>query len=337
MTHPAPLVFEPILLEKVWGGDRLARLGKPVRPGARIGESWELVDLDQTSPSGGGGQPARSRVASGPFAGRTIRELMHEWGRDMLGRAEPTPAGGFPLLVKFLDARENLSVQVHPSARYARQHPDAHLKSECWYIVEADTGSRLYRGLRAGADRAAFAAAVGQSDERAVLADLLAVDAVPGETHMLPSGTCHALGAGVLVAEIQTPSDTTFRLYDWGRKGRTLHVSEALACMDMGPVPAATRLHADADRGELVRDEHFQLEEHRLRADETRSLGEEDLPVVLMILRGGGRLEATDASFEPVELPVGTTALIPAACGRVATMHALGETALLRIRVTAPS
>src|SRR5437762_3181589 len=122
-------------MEKVWGGRRLEAFGKRLPAGKKIGESWELADLASTSPSGGGGAPARSVIGGGSLAGKTLADAMAMWGRDLMGDARRAPSGGFPLLVKFLDASENLSVQVHPSPAYAAAHRDAHLKTECWYII----------------------------------------------------------------------------------------------------------------------------------------------------------------------------------------------------------
>src|SRR5206468_7075395 len=131
--------------------------------------------------------------------------------------------------------REDLSVQVHPDEEYAREHPEAHLKTEAWYVIQHDRDARLFKGLRRGATRDQFGAAIerGQVEQH-----LQSIDAKIGDCHYLPSGTVHALGAGMLVAEVQTPSDTTFRVYDFNRvdpstgKPRKLHVTEALECID---------------------------------------------------------------------------------------------------------
>lgn len=239
MTDPYVLTFAPILKAKVWGGRRLARLGKALPPGVDVGESWEIADLASTSAGGGGGDAARSVIMNGPLEGKTLHEAMELWGWRLLGESSPSEAGGFPLLVKFLDAREHLSVQVHPSPDYARAHPEAHLKTECWYVVDAEPGSVIYKGVNPGVTRADIERALRTGQGEGVVELLDAVPAVVGECHNLPSGTVHALGAGVLVAEVQTPSDTTFRVYDWaaeyGRAGRELHVEQALACIDYSP------------------------------------------------------------------------------------------------------
>lgn len=217
---PLPVVFEPIFKPKPWGGRRLETLlGKPLPAGQLIGESWELVDLPTD----------QSRVRDGPLAGCTIGELRQRWGHDLYGSAR-LRNGRFPLLVKFLDARESLSIQVHPRAR-TDASTGADVKHEAWYVVHAEPQSRVYIGLRSGVGVAEVSAAANTP----ALVELL--DARPvraGDSFYLPGGTIHALGGGVVVAEVQTPGETTYRLYDWGRRDATgrpreLHIEQALA------------------------------------------------------------------------------------------------------------
>jgi mannose-6-phosphate isomerase len=307
LIAPYPLVFEPILKEKVWGGSRLSRFGKQVE-NKMIGESWELADLAATSASGGGGGEARSTITSGLMKGKTLHDAVNEWARDLMGGIGLSASGGFPLLVKFLDAAENLSVQVHPSPAYAAAHEGAHLKTECWYILDAAPGSVIYKGIRPGVTKASFAAHI---KDGSVVNDLVAIPAVVGECHNLPSGTCHALGAGVLVAEVQTPSDTTFRVFDWGRRGRELHIEQALECIDFGPAPAATKLAKGKFSGQLVGTEFFRVYESFLPAGGVVPLGESaDGPRVMMVLSGSLSIRA--GREEPVPVSAGSTALIPA-------------------------
>jgi mannose-6-phosphate isomerase len=308
MTAPYPLPLEPVLFPKVWGSDRLARLGRNVRPGERIGESWEVADLGTTSASGAGGQPCRSRIAAGPLAGRTLHEAMRLWGRELLGPTPPSQTGEFPLLVKYLDARENLSLQVHPSQDYAASHPEASLKTECWYILDADPGSLIYKGTRPGAAIASLREAIATGR----INDLIeAVPAIPGEAHLLPSGTVHALGAGVLVAEVQTPSDTTFRLFDWGRQGRELHIEQGLACAAIGPAPPATPLRRD--RRAVISTPFFTLRFIGIAPDSEVDLGSSGRAYVLLVIAGCASLYAESGSFAPVDLATGLTLVIPAA------------------------
>lgn len=259
-----PLKFEPIYKAKVWGGRSLEKLGRTLPAEQAIGESWELADLAATSASGGGGGAEHSVIANGPLAGQRIDQAIASLGRSLLGRLRLSESGGFPLLVKYLDAHENLSVQVHPSESYARDHADAYLKSEAWYIVEAEPGAVIYKGVHAGVTPEQFRTAI---ENNTVEELVIAVPVERGQMHYLPSGTCHALGAGIVVAEVQTPSDTTFRVYDWGRTGRELHIEQALQCIHFGPADTALyepntcieREQTTVRR--LVRCEHFIVEQ----------------------------------------------------------------------------
>lgn len=307
-----PLLFQPILKEKVWGGQRLRALGKPAPARARIGESWEIADLSSTDPGGGGGAAAHSVIASGPLEGRSLRDAIDLWGADLLGQASAAPEGGFPLLVKFLDAAENLSVQVHPSAAYAAAHPEAHLKTEAWFVMRADPGAVIYKGLARSASREALRAA---AQDGSIVELLRAVPARPGDCHNLPSGIVHALGAGVMVAEVQTPSDTTFRLYDWGRTGRTLHIDQAVECAILDADNAPPARHDGAGRSGLVETDAFTIEHARLSAGQSLPPASAQRCCVWMVVEGAGALRAPD--FE-ANMPAGATALIPAACAGAA-------------------
>jgi mannose-6-phosphate isomerase len=339
-----PLSFRPMLYPKVWGGRALARLAKPLPdfpphladaiptpaefPAGFIGESWELADLASTSASGAGGSAARSVIAAGPLAGRAVSDAMAEWGADLLGSAKTAAGGGFPLLIKFLDAREHLSVQVHPSPAYAKAHPEAKLKTECWYILHAEPGAVIYKGIRPGCTPEQFARAIA---EGTVEQAMIAVPAIAGECHNLPSGTCHALGAGVLVAEVQTPSDTTFRVFDWGRSGRELHVAQALECIDFGPAPAAAFLPGDLDSARLVSTEFFTLDEVRCSTGEPVELGRGAKACeVVIVTRGGGTLRSSDGQFAPVRCNLGSTTLVPFRVLAGCVFNPESETTLLR-------
>lgn len=324
--------MNPILKPKVWGGRALAALGKPLPPGVLIGESWELADLPDSVPEG------RSTIANGELAGMTLRQAVQHEPNVIMGVAAPTDDGGFPLLIKYLDAQQNLSVQVHPSPAYAQEHPEAHVKSEAWVVVHAEPGAVIYKGLRPGVTREQFAEHITTGE---VVNDLAAVPVQRGDCHYLPSGTCHALGAGIVVAEIQTPSDTTFRVYDWGRNelGRELHIQQALQCIDFGPCPhdphnfsspiESRRLRTTP----LVTSEHFELERVDALEDADFTLVTNNLPEVWMMLEGRGRIR-TSSGQSMLELSPGATVLIPAALND-ATMTL--EQGAWVLRVTLPS
>lgn len=317
MSEPYPLVFEPMLLEKVWGGRRLAALGKPLPEGALIGESWEVADLGTTAQSGGGGGARRSVIASGPLAGKTIQAAMRQWGDGMLGAAQPAADGGFPLLVKFIDARQHLSVQVHPTHAYALSHPGATLKTECWYVLSAETGERgeepvIFKGFKAGVTMDDYRNAIAAG----TVPELLnAVPAIPGEMHDLPSGTIHALGAGVTVAEVQTPSDTTFRVFDWihryNRPARELHIAEALESTLFEEPPLTVSAAAD---GDLVRNGHYTVRQLRAHCEEKPVAAPGRCAVLMVTQTMGAALASRSGKFAEMALDAGKTVLVPAGC-----------------------
>jgi mannose-6-phosphate isomerase len=318
-----PLKFAPVYKEKVWGGRTLEKLGRSL-PGdaqTRIGESWELVDLATTSVSGGGGGAERSAVSNGPLAGRTLHEVIEQYGNRVLGqlpRSDGDSGGGFPILLKYLDANENLSVQVHPSPAYAEAHDDAFLKSESWTVVAAEPGAVIYKGIKEGVTPEQLRAAIETNTDEAVVPLLIEVPVKPGDCHYVPSGTCHALGAGILVAEVQTPSDTTYRVYDWGRTGRELHVEQALECIHFGPPDVSEyELHTllpSKDGGasveRLVACEFFRIDRVTAVAGYEGGAGESQ-PTLWMVLQGAGQL--TGDHGQTVDVAAGDTLLLPPA------------------------
>ena len=232
-----PLMFEPRFKERVWGGRTLEHLYAKKLPAAiPIGESWEIADRPGDE----------SIVVNGPLAGRTLRWLMQTHGDEVLGNAAPAIGGRFPLLCKILDARQKLSLQVHPPDRAAHLGEP---KTEMWYIAAADPGAELFVGLRAGITRDAFERAVA-SGTVANCFHRIAVQA--GDAMFLPSGRVHAIGAGLVIFEIQQNSDTTFRVDDWNRVGldgkpRELHIPQSLASIDFSDFEPPL-IHAPATR-----------------------------------------------------------------------------------------
>jgi len=321
-TPLTPMSFVPVLLEKVWGGRRLASLGKMLpKPDARYGESWEIADMSATSASGAGGGSFRSVICDGPLLGKTLHEAIAILGDALLPRRLLTPNAEFPLLIKFLDASEHLSVQVHPSPAYAAANPGAHLKSECWYVLDAAPGASVYIGLAPGVTPAAFAALCRAGDP-GVAEAMRRLPAEPGTMFNLPSGTVHALGAGVLVAEVQTPSDTTYRLFDWGRRGREMHIEQGLAsCLSDEP-PEPRRLGDGETSAELVKTDDFTVTEHRILPGVATRL---DGPCVLIGVEGQTSLGAT----APVSR--GRTLLVPAAMASV-SLSATAPARVLHVR-----
>jgi mannose-6-phosphate isomerase len=307
----APLDFEPLAMERVWGGRRLAdRFGKVLPAGAVIGESWELVDRPE----------AQSVVAAGhDLAGQTLGELWRSPDRARLfGARAASPAAGagqrFPLLVKLLDCEQTLSVQVHPPADVATEL-GGEPKTEMWVILDATPGAVLYVGLRRGVTRAHFERALAAGED--VSACLHRVGVAPGDAMFLPSGRIHAIGAGNLIAEIQQNSDTTYRVFDFNRLGldgvpRPLHVAESLASIDwsdvepslLEPVP-----FPGGDGAALVRDPLFEVDRLVVApADPPRPSAPEGECAVLVV--AAGEVVVDGRRHGP-----GTTLLVPADAG----------------------
>jgi mannose-6-phosphate isomerase len=319
-----PLRFHPKLVEKIWGGRKFQTvLGKPLPAGKAIGESWELYDFPPGVVEKSTGWSS-SVVAEGPLAGQPLHGLMEKLGRALMGDVKPARDGQFPLLVKFLDAREDLSVQVHPDQTYADANPGAHLKSEAWYVIQNDLGARILKGVARGTTPETFAAAIGRGT---VEQHIESVPVKPGDCYYLPSGTVHALGAGILVAEVQTPSDTTFRVYDFDRveestgKKRDLHVEQAMQCIDFGNPPAepaiALRSHVagmHSTVSSLVESPFFKIEKVRFSEGVEQPIPY-DQPVVWIFLEGSVRV-SSDGTPGPTSVKPGQVVLLPAGMKR---------------------
>ena len=322
MSELTTLIMSPVLAEKPWGGRRLADLGKEVPEGRNIGESWEVADLPQKAVTTV--EEPRSKVAGGVHAGKTLRRLISEFGSDLLGSASATEEGDFPLLVKLLDAREHLSIQVHPDEAFVADHPDARLKTESWYVVAAAPDSLLYLGLRPGVTVADAASRVGTAG---IVGLLQTVPAAAGDFHHLPAGLIHALGAGVLVAEVQTPSDTTFRLYDWedryNRAPRPMHGTAALEAIR----PALSTQRSARPDGpglrELVTSTDYWIREHRAVAGSVQLDRRPELRVLLVV--------AGSITVAGETVAAGGTAIVPAALAADVAVIALNPAIVLEI------
>lgn len=218
-----PLIFHPILKERVWGGTKLKELyGKALPPGSTIGESWEITDRPEDV----------SIVSNGPLVGRDLHWLVQHHPKDLMGQA-CLQDGRFPLLIKLLDCQQKLSLQVHPPADKARQL-GGQPKTEMWYIAEATPGAELYVGLKNAVTPQLFQNKI----QSGTVADCFhRVPVRAGDAMFLPSGRVHAIGGGIVIFEIQQNSDTTYRVFDWNRLGldakpRRLHVAESMASID---------------------------------------------------------------------------------------------------------
>src|SRR3954447_17095950 len=285
-----PLVFEPIFMERVWGGRHLESLyGKRLPSAALIGESWEIADRPE----------AQSVVHEGPLRGLTLHELWSKHRSEIFGNVPDSPR--FPILCKLLDAQENLSLQVHPLRATAKKL-GGESKTELWYIANAAPKARLYAGVKKGTTRKAFLEAL---EKGKVEKYLNAIELKAGDAIFLPSGRMHALGGGNVLVEIQENSDTTYRIYDWdrekkGRAARQMHVAEAMQCVDFNDVePGLLR-----PRGELLAsNELFEVQKWNLSAP--REIAPRSQFAIVCCLTGSVR------SGE-VELAPGEFFLVPA-------------------------
>ncbi len=301
-----PLQFTPILRRLIWGGRRLGTvLHKPIGEASDYAESWEISDY----------RDSVSVLENGALAGSTIRELIQWYNPGLLG-AGLSGVDHFPLLVKYIDAHQDLSVQVHPNDAKGRRLANDSGKTETWVILEADPGSVIYAGLQEGVSRSQFADAIHSGKVEPLLHQ---IPAKAGDCILIESGTVHAIGAGVLLAEIQQTSDATFRVYDWGRVGpdgkpRTLHIDQALESIEFerGPVnPMTPRVEALAGGNEiehLSRSAYFALE--RLNLTKAMTVGRPDRFTILMSLAG-----SFDVHYlaQTVRIEFGQTVLLPAA------------------------
>jgi len=249
----SPIRFIPLYMERVWGGHELAnRLGRDLPGTQPIGEAWEIVDREE----------AQSMVADGPFKGKTLHDLWTNHRAEIFGSRHAKAGPRFPLLCKLLDARDRLSVQVHPPAAIAPQL-GGEPKTEMWYFLACDPASRIYAGLAPGTTRELFAAALADGTVESKLHTLTTHE---GDSIFIPSGRLHAIGEGNLIVEIQQNSDTTYRVFDWNRVGldgkpRELHVEQSMVSTDFDDFEPPLN-HAES--GVLADCEHFRVEKRKI-------------------------------------------------------------------------
>lgn len=311
-----PLRFEPLFRRYIWGGRRLADvLSKPIGD-ETAAESWEVVDH----------QDDQSVVRYGELAGKTLGQLIQDQGSELVGEkllsqinSTELPVhlrGRFPLLLKFLDANRHLSVQVHPDDEYgATLSPPDLGKTEAWYVMHADPGSKIFAGLRPGVTAESFQAAIENGETESTLHSF-----VPkrGDCVFIRAGTMHAIGEGLLIAEIQQASNTTFRVYDWGRIGddgqpRPLHIEQAIKATDFsrGPVVCETPKASSRDGWEtIVQCEKFVM--NRVSLTEASTIGGDGKFRILAVTSGSMTVEG-DPSGQAMKLS--DTMLIPACLG----------------------
>ncbi len=319
-----PLRFEPLYQYRLWGGRRLQELSRTPLPGTDpIGEAWILSDRDDHT----------SVVADGALAGQTIRELIQQDGEGMLG-AECGQYQRFPLLLKFLDAREMLSVQVHPSDEQTELLPPGENgKTEAWVVLRSEPGCRIYAGLKPGTTAESLESAVQAGTVESCLASFAPK---PGDGVFIEAGTVHALGGGVVVFEVQQNSDVTFRLFDWNRidakTGRTreLQVGPALASVsfpqsDVKAVQTVRDIVGSNSRERLFDCQYFRVWRHR--GSSPMFLGQPGSARVIVCLEGHGEIESREQRYG---VKTGDTYLVPAEVGPF-VFSPFGESNILEI------
>ena len=325
MANLYPMRLRPLLQDYLWGGTRLeALLSKTIPAGEKRAESWEVVD----HPDG------QSIVENGPLAGEKLGDLAKQHSEELYGNGRSFDR--FPLLLKYLDANKTLSVQVHPNdSQGAKLTPPDLGKTEAWLVVAAEPGSKIYAGLKEGVDEEQLASALesGTCD-----ACLHVIEPKPGDCVFIPAGTVHALGEGLVIAEIQQASNTTFRLFDWNRvdkdgKARPLHIAESLGVTDFqrGPVSpqAPEKLATGWER--LVECEKFIFDRFGFSTtDEEASLEQGAGFQILTVIEG-----EVAVRFEGGEetLAVGQTLLVPAITESVSAVSKSDKATLLAMRL----
>jgi mannose-6-phosphate isomerase len=325
MSELYPLKFETFIKEKVWGGNALAdRYNKKSDRSSNIGESWELSAIADN----------QSVVRNGFLAGNNIEELIEVYMGDITGDSIYEKFGNeFPLLIKFIEAREDLSIQVHPDNKLAKERHEAYGKTEMWYILESEKGSKIYTGFREGVTKEMYEDAI--SDGK--LADLLNVEnPEPGDAFFTPAGRVHAIGAGIVLIEIQQTSDITYRIFDWNRKTsgkekRELHTDLALDAINFSAsgknkISKKPLLNKTEN---LVSCEFFDTDILRFSSNIRKEYYLND-SFVVFICTVGEFLIHWDDTFEKVSK--GETVLLPAMIKEV-TLEPLGEATLLEIYI----
>lgn len=287
MTEWQPLRFEPQLIPKIWGGHSLStELAKPAPLDALIGESWELSTV-----------PGHiSKVAQGPHKGTLLSRLLEEYGEEIMGSKLASKYGAsFPLLIKFLDARQDLSIQVHPDDEMAQRKHQCPGKTEMWYVMEAKAPGKLICGFKEAASKEIFEKALHNGE----ILDLLNEEKVEqGDVYYIPAGRIHTIGAGLLIAEIQQSSDVTYRIWDFDRvddhgNKRALHLEEAAEALDYSAYPRYDSPYHKQKPGRqrVVESPFFHTFVNYLREEATSiDLPEQKLARILTVVEGQGLL-----------------------------------------------
>lgn len=317
-----PLTFEPILKDRIWGGTKLRTdLGKENLPTQTTGESWELSGVDGDV----------SIVNNGEYKGKSLTYLLDKYPNELLGeRIHELFGKQFPLLFKFLDAHEDLSIQVHPNDELAQKRHNSFGKTEMWYVMQADEGSRIIVGFKEKTSPEEY---LDHLKNKNLIEILNEVKVKKGDVFFLETGTVHAIGGGIVIAEIQQTSDITYRIYDWDRvdaegKSRQLHVEEALDAMNYNTTNTQKQYRTEKNKSNVVVDcPYFTTNFLPLDGNATVEK-EEDYFTVYVCTEGEFTVSTEGESFN---FKKGDTVLLPAA---LKTYNLEGKATLLEIYIS---
>ena len=301
-----PLKFEPILKQTLWGGDRIIPFKHLHDSLDHVGESWEVSAVEGSE----------SVVANGADKGRTLPEMVRHYREELVGESNYARFGNkFPLLIKFIDAKQDLSIQVHPDDELARKRHNSFGKNEMWYVISADQGARLISGF----SKAITPREYKERIHDGTFADVLqSTDIAAGDVFYVPAGRVHGIGAGAFVAEIQQTSDITYRIFDYNRKDangktRELHTAQALEAINFADVQDDFRTHYEAEVNEpveIVATPYFTTSVYDMTEEITCDYSELDSFVIFICVEGTCRMK--DNEGNEIDLQAGETVLLPA-------------------------
>lgn len=316
--------FKPILKDKIWGGEKLATLLNKESTRKDVGESWEISDVEGDT----------SIVVNGELKGKNLKELISEYKSDLVGDKIYTHFGEkFPLLIKFIDAKEALSIQLHPNDKLAQERHNSFGKTEMWYVMQADEKANLIVGFQKEVTSEEYLKHL----ENKSLLDILNVDEVQkGDVYFIPTGRVHAIGAGVLLAEIQQTSDITYRIYDWDRPNpdgtfRDLHTEEAIDAIDYSVIDSYKTVYSEKENAasEIVSCQYFTTNVLPIKGEISINHQEKDSFVIYMCVEGSVEFQYENQSEK---LQTGETILVPA-CIKNIKISSEGKSELLEVYI----
>lgn len=298
-----PIVFDPILKERIWGGTKLKTIFNKNISSDTTGESWELSTVKGDI----------SLVANGECKGKSLDDLISEFPEEILGAKIHKQFGTeFPLLFKFIDAKEDLSIQVHPNDELAKKRHNSFGKTEMWYIMQADEGAKIIVGFKENSSKEAY---VENLENKTLLSILKEVEVKKGDVFFLETGTIHAIGAGIVIAEIQQTSDITYRVYDWDRvdaagKSRELHIDLALDAINYTAIETEKQYSKEENKSNLVVECPYFITNYLPLNGEFSVEKTNDSFTVYMCIEGNFEVESNGTKWPYKK---GDTILIPAA------------------------